>query len=379
MRKIHRGKIPIIVFLTTLVLLLVFCSDQEFAIFYYIENEREQKDESLENELSITSMLKVGNYYFIAAGGDMFRREETDNDWDSIEFPSGADYCTAMALFNGKLYAGFLEGNETFRFYSGTPSLKPDWQRITDSKIDGKQVIRAEVITGLGPTEQLFVFTFKDDKYSLYWSNNGSTYSDGILDQEEMLRNVTYNSTGGSEQYWAVSDAKIFTHTGSPVAGTFTEKTSNIPDDNGGYRGVYFSATHDKYYISTAEGVVASSTDGDTWVESDTQSVSGKDVPLGFIGEVANASPPWPPDPTESNVLVAAVGYGFYEMPDGDVTSLDRMSEFIATELYLGWVTGFFVDYDTPTPLVFVYTAGSGLWRNEYGFPGGWGGDWIWE
>ena len=73
------------------------------------------------------------------------------------------------------------------------------------------------------------------------------------------------------------------------------------------------------------------------------------------------------------------MGYGFFEMPDGDVANLDRMSEFIATELYFSWITGFFVDYDGPTPLVFAYTAGSGLWRNEYAFPGEWGEDWTWE
>ncbi len=358
--------------LVTLTALLISCSNQEFGIFYYIENEREQKDESLENELSILSMVKEGTFYYIAAGGRIFRRHETDNEWDSVKFPSQAEYCTALTVFQNELYAGFLEDTGTFRFYKGTASLDPGWQRITDSRVDDKQVIRAEVITGAA--EQLFVITFDNDLYSLYWSDDGTNYNDGILDQGDMLRNVTYNSTALSEQFWAITDSKIFIHMGTQVTvpTPFNSVPAVLPDARGGYRGIYYSATHGLYYVSTLEGIVVSSPDGTTWTESDTQTVSGRDVPFWFISEVADF-------PTESNVIVGSMGYGFFEMPDGDVANLDRMSEFIATELYFSWITGFFVDYDGPTPLVFAYTAGSGLWRNEYAFPGEWGEDWTWE
>ena len=363
-------------------ILLLSCSNQEFAIFYYIENEEEQKDESLENELSIISMVKDGSFYYIAAGGDIFRRMDTSDNWDSLKFPSGADYCTALTLFDpvgpepNMLYAGFLEGSSTFRFYKGTPSTNPNWQRVTDSKIDGKQVIRAEVITGSGPTEQLFVITFDDEYYSLFWSDDGTNYYDGILDEGKMIRNVTYNPAG-PQFYWVVTDDGIYTKGDDPLNNLdpeFDPKPDiELPPENGGYRGIYYSTIHNKYYVSTLEGVISSSSDGDSWESSGTKSVAGQDVQFWFFGEVDNR-----PALSESNVLVGSVGYGFFEMPDGEVASLDRMSEFIATELYYGWVTGFFTDYGA-TPLVFVYTAGSGLWRNEYTFPGEWGQDWTWE
>ncbi len=356
-------------------ILLVSCSNQEFAIFYYIENEEEQKDDSLENELSIISMVKDGSFYYIAAGGDIFRRMDTSDNWDALNFPSGADYCTALTLFNGKLYAGFLEGASTFRFYEGTPAIDPNWQRLTDPKIDGKQVIRAEVITGSGPTEQLFVITFDNEKYSLYWKTAVSAFEDGILDASSMIRNITYNPAG-PQFYWVISDDSIYTKSADPlIPGVFDSKPEiELPLENGGYRGIYYSTIHNKYYVSTLEGVVLSSSDGNTWESSDNQSVAGQDVQFWFFGEVDNR-----PALSESNVIVGTVGYGIFEMPDGEVSNLDRMSEFIATELYYGWVTGFFTDYDGATPLVFVCTAGSGLWRNEYAFPGEWGENWSWE
>jgi hypothetical protein len=320
----------------------------------------------------------IDDYYYIAAGGKIFRRHVSADNWDSVRFPSGADYCTALALFDldDMLYAGFLEGSRTFRFYRGNRSQDPNWQRITDSRIDGKQVIRAEVITGAGATDQLFVITFDDSVYSLYWSDDGTAYEDGILDESSMIRNVTYNSAG-PQFYWVISDDSIYTRSVDPlIPGLFDPKDSGeLPEDNGGYRGIHYSAIHGNYYVSTRDGVILSSSDGTSWDPSQTQTVTGKDVPFWFFGEVDNR-----PAPSKSNVIVGTVGFGFYEMPDGSVDSLDRMSEFIATELYYGWVTGFYIDYGGATPLVFAHTAGSGLWNNVYTFnPDQWGEDWTWE
>ena len=109
MRRNSNGRLFAALTLVTLIAILISCSNQEFAIFYYVENEREQKDESLENELSILSMVKedVSDIYYIAAGGKIFRRHESDDNWDSVKFPSQAEYCTALTLFKGKLYGLF--------------------------------------------------------------------------------------------------------------------------------------------------------------------------------------------------------------------------------------------------------------------------------
>ena len=139
MRRNSDRKLLATLTLVTLAAVLISCSNQEFAIFYYIENEREQKDESLENELSILSMVKAGTFYYIAAGGEIFRRDETDDEWDSVKFPSQADYCTALTLFNGKLYAGVIPKAECYRYEAdgqwrllGSLASRPDWA-VADS------------------------------------------------------------------------------------------------------------------------------------------------------------------------------------------------------------------------------------------------------
>ncbi|HUV07152.1 MAG TPA: hypothetical protein VMX75_05445, partial [Spirochaetia bacterium] len=132
--------------------LMLTCSNQEYAIFYFVENEKEQVDNSLDNNLSILSMVKSGSEYFIAAAGSMYTRSEGDDvkEWDHVDFPSGADYCTAMAFFDdgggGKIYAAFLMDNGSFALFRGNPAKSPGWTEIMDPKVRDRQIIRLEVV-----------------------------------------------------------------------------------------------------------------------------------------------------------------------------------------------------------------------------------------
>ena len=103
------------------VFLLSSCSDNEFPIFYYIENESEQIDNTLDNTLSITGMGKSGEDYYLSAGGTLYTRKHYDEvkRWNSVRLPSKASYCTAFKVVRDtttgdRLYAGCLMEDGTY-------------------------------------------------------------------------------------------------------------------------------------------------------------------------------------------------------------------------------------------------------------------------
>ncbi len=355
-------------------LLSLSCTENEFPIFYYIESESEQIDNSLDNTLAITGMGKSADYYYIAAGGTMFTRQHYDNieQWDEMELPDNASYCTAMTITHGPtpttsdgLYAGFLMQDESYALFVGAPKRSPLWHDVDDTDVAGKQIIRLEQLTTGEAQEQLFVITLDSGSYSLYYSNDGSTFAPALQDQSEPIKNVTYDTDNG--QFWAITRSKVFTFTGTQVTGQFTEKTANNPETHGGYMGVrWVGAPFNLYYISTQGGVIFSSPDGDNWTMSSAHTISDEDVPFTFFSVL-------PATGSAENVLVGTVGFGFFEMENGLVGSLSRLTEFTAHELYYGWVEEIFVDGDK----AFFRTIGSGLWRNVYE-SGSWG-DWVWE
>jgi len=349
---LSRGSLLVPVLLS--VLLVSSCSDQEFGIFYFLENETKQEDNSLENTLTVAGMLLSGSRYYIAGGGGMYSRTLSSTEWDDVRMPSGADYVISLSGFSvdGKMYAGFLMDDASYRFYRADPDRNPSWERITTSVVDGPQIMAIEELNG-----RLFVATYDDEDYGLYSSGDGTGYTTEIAPQSNRIFDVAFD--GGD--YWVAAGEEVYTGGSGALA---TKPSGELPDKNGGYTGVYHSTDYGKWYIAMDNGVVADSSNGTSWSESDSQSVAGKDVPFRRITEIPNP---------ENNILVATEGYGFYEMEDGQADSLERMSEFTAVELFKSWVLDIFID----APTVFCLTAGSGLWRNTYE-SGTWG-DWVWE
>ena len=371
MKRYHYLIVPVFVALG----LLSGCTDNEFPIFYYLEQEAEQTDNSLDNTLSITAMGKAAEYYFISAGGSIYTRLHYDNieKWQTVRFPAKAEFNTAMTISSvtggDVIYACFLMDDGTYKLFEGDPNKNPTWNEIVDAKAGGKQIIRLEALQkGHATDEQLLAITLYQGDYGLHYSDMGPVaFKNALTNQAAVIKNVTYNSP--ATEFWLITSSKIFTFTGSTIAGdgdVFTEKTADKPNVNGGYMGIkWLGAPYSSYYVSTQGGVVHSSADGTTWTASGTKSVGGEDVPFTFFAAV--------PADSYENILVGTVGFGFYEMREGTVSGLTRLGEFTANELYYGWVADIFIDEQK----VFCLTAGSGLWRNVYE-SGSWG-TWVWE
>ncbi len=75
---------------------LAACTNNDTAIFYFVENEQPVIDYSLDNNSTILGMGSAGGFYFVSLGGSMWQRPTTGTTWTKVRLPSGTDSCTAL-------------------------------------------------------------------------------------------------------------------------------------------------------------------------------------------------------------------------------------------------------------------------------------------
>lgn len=335
-------------------LLLFGCSENEFAIFFFVENETAQLDYSLENRISVNGMAKWQNYYYISAGGSMWTRNENEIEWEIVLFPDNAVACTALTLFGSELFAGFLMADDSFTLFKAAPNKKPSWTRITDETIDNRQILLLKVVN-----TRLFVSTEMDGDYDLIYKDKvGEDYfleNTGVPTQTKPISDVTWDLS----DYLAVTGTDIYY---GSVPGSMSESHPDVPTVTGQLKGIYYTVSYGgKHYLATDDGKVYSSEDGlATWVSTSSYTQLSNDVRFTTFGEI------------DGNILLGSIGYGLYETPDGEIKDADgndnlsRLTEFTASELYNGSVVGFYVEEETDPPTLFALTAGSGLWHSSY-------------
>jgi len=353
----------ILIFITITIFTLS-CTDNENAIFYYLENEEVEIDHSLNNEISISHMdMDASNNIYIAAGTSAYRY---GTSWNGLSFPSGTDFITSLIVFNVSgteyLFGGFKDGG-SFEFWRGNIGAdSPTWTQIDDPNnlIDGKQIIRLKELNN-----RIVAITYQSGNYNIYFSElNGTTFNNTNMPaQTSQILDIIEGAAGA---YWAITPTKIYS--GPTIDALTTERLladGDIPNTSDKFRGVHYSAGTNKYYISTDDGQVFESLDnnGNNWNASDTKDVSNKNVPFALFAEI------------NGNILVGTFGYGYYEMIGGSVDNLNRLGEFTSADLYDGVVVDFYINGNT----CYFLTAGSGLWRNTYTIADGWGSDWEHE
>ncbi len=350
----------ILIFITITIFTLS-CTDNENAIFYYLENEEVEIDHSLNNEISISHMDMDPAYnIYIAAGPSAYRY---GTSWNGLRFPSGTDFITALTVFDPpgappeRLYGGFMDGS-SYEFWSGNIGTNsPLWTEIDDlgNFIDGKQITRLKVLDS-----NLVAITFDGSGWNIYYSIDGTTFADtGIPAQGSQIFDIVEGPVGpGPNRFMATTSTTIFS---GPTISSMN--TTEYSPNKGNLRGIYYTTTYSKYYISNNDGRVYESLDKINWTSSETQDVSNKNVPFALFAEI------------NGNILVGTFGYGYYEMIGGSVDNLNRLGEFTSADLYDGVVVDFYINGNT----CYFLTAGSGLWRNTYTIADGWGSDWEHE
>jgi hypothetical protein len=344
----HKPLLAVVAFL-----FIAGCTDNDIAIFYFIENEVKQVDYSLPNESTILGMGKVTagttDYYFASAGPSVWRKNAgvSDADWNDVSVPNG--FATALVDFGGDLYAGSTNG-----LYTASAARSPSWTKVNDSLLNGKQLMALFQFA----EPRIFAATFDGSSYSLYSSPSGvgGTFAAEITGASKPIAQVAYD---GTTNYYVVTGTSLYEGTSGALA------TQPSPSLGSGEEltGVVFA--NSKLYVATDEGsVFATTPPAFTWPESTEESVSGE---LVWFERMASV------DTGPSNVMVGTHLDGFFDTKTGNVSDLARIPDFTADELYNGWVRDFYVDGST----VFALTAGSGLWRATYA--GTEFSDWIHE
>ena len=356
--------------LTTVFLAFLFfgCSENEFGIFYFIENETAQLDYSLENRISVTSMSRADDDYYISAGGSIWTRNVKEVEWETVQFPDNAVGCTALTLFGSELFAGFVMNDDSFTLFRAAPERKPSWDRISDAAIENRQVLMLKVVNSC-----LFVSTEKNGEYDLFYTLTGeenSLENSGIPTQTMSISDVTWDGS----VYLAAAVTDIFY---GPLGAMEVPEEPDPPGPtvSGRLRGIYYTDSYGgdggKYYLATDGGKVYSSDDNlESWSSTDSFSHLGNPVRFTTFSEI------------DGNILLGSIGFGFYEMRDGEIKdtddSLSRLTEFTASELYNGSVVGFYVDEETDPSTLFALTIGSGLWHSTFNQSDEWN-EWIHE
>ncbi len=325
------------------------CSDNDTAIFYYIENEQPVVDYSLENQSTILGMCTDGTRYFVSLGGSVWQRATAETTWYEVSPPAGGDWCNSLVSFGGSLYASMLVGSK-WGLWRGTAAAQPTWTLVSDADIAERQITALYVAGG-----RLFAsVTDSATSYTLLSSADGSDDSfdaTGISGRTKPVTQVTHDGT----LYYAAVGGQLL----RGAAAAMTTDVTPAAAAGDAVTGVYYSAVHGKVYVATDNGTLIAG-DGSTWTEAvtDVDDSSGVTVRFTRIGEAAGGG---------GNIVFGSMEHGVHYAPTGVISdapspTYTRLDDSTDSELYSGTVRDFFVD----GTVTFALTAGSGLWRAVY-------------
>ncbi len=328
------------------------------SVLWTLKSAELQIDNSLNNSLTILGMAIDANVmYYIACGPIMYQRPVGGNSWTSVGFPAGAMYCSSIAYFGGRLYAGFIKGDGTGDLYSTDPSVQPiNWGLPeSDTDINGKQIDKLWVAGG-SLVVSAIVVSGGTSSFTAYFRNGAAYDPVGATAITSEVVSVIHDGAN----FWALTKNQIYSGGALNSLAVFTPTTP----PTGTFAGMLNSGAN--YYISNTDGYVFISADGCvTWTASPQQSMTKAII----FTEIARI---------DTKILIGARNYGFYQMDDGDTTfaSLIRSTDFINSDLYMSSTRNFFID--TVNSRVFFCTEGDGLFNNTFTNPS-WGTSWTHE
>jgi hypothetical protein len=342
---------------------LLSCTANGGSIYATIETERKVIDSTLPKTLTIQDVVKTGAAapYFVA-GGAIYNGKLPDANnvigWPTvgqtavpIELPGSGALCTALALFNGELWAGFFtSGSVLGLFYStGRSFAGAGAVQVPDPVVAGKQVTLLEAANGnlfvVAATVSPGAYVYELD----YYSGATFTWTQLVSGFPRPITGVAWDGTS----YLMVSGVKLYT---APLAdppvfdagiSTLGSLTVDAADD---LRGVFADGTW--VLIPTKSGGVYLRDSAAIWSQIAADVINGNKVPyLTVAGPVDGAG---------DKYLVGSDGYGYYTLSASAKTVARFSDNTIA--LYTTAVRRILTDSAT----VFMGTSGNGLWRATF-------------
>lgn len=342
--------------LACIVILVIFsCSDYQQAIFYTIENETPITDNPLPNDITIFTIVKTSNAYYISSGS-MWKKstEDSEAQWQELEnVTDSLDLCNDLVFFNGNLYGAFFSASEnTYGFYmTATASTDLSWESANDTRVKDKQIVFLKQLDGT----HLFVGTAEQSQvnpnliaYSLYSSTDGIDFTNIVLDS---IPNPVLDIEFDGASYWVITNNTVYS--GTDLSSLEVKQPTSVQAGAPGYRGVLFSSVFSALYISTSSGLIHQYSSGN-WTVSPTTEVSSKAIPFTKMSEIPNG------------LIVGTAGYGYFEIVGGDINSIQRFAGITKTDLYHGIILEFLVVTADSTTSVYACTSGNGLWLGKY-------------
>ena len=382
----------ITILIAAVVLMSMFsCSDITGGLFYSIEQESEIYNGSLPDDLSVGTMFKNDDYYFIAAGNFRYIKvlAEESAEW-TIKNPVLTEtlLCQDFIIINNSAYAVFYNTAAT-AYYSYKASVSnPEqmgWEMVDMNIPDYQTLIDIETLDSL-----VFLYTVDlTGKYHIHTAaspafSESSGYETIISDLS--VGGELAIDTDSAGNYWLAAGNKIY-RTDGTLAGTvdLTPVYSEIASLNGnGFPGIVCvdtdtAAADDEVYISSDEGLVLERKSG-AWTVLNSTDEDGNFELLGDLYGMQHAVIA----AKDIDIILIASENGYYEMnsaadlttrtiidPKSSESRLTETIQYSSIDLSDIVINDFFIDPDPDStktddePYIFALCYRSGLWKNS--------------
>ncbi len=352
-------------------------------IFKSLEVESQLDDGELSNDLSVGSLVKQDDTYYIGAGL-VYKRGTGDDTWETYEAPAEDYICFQMAVIDSRIYAVFYNTDGTdFRLYY----VSGDGFKREDDLKEKKVMNLLPVVDASGVTIALFTAVrSSDNAYQLYYRTDSSgDFSkcgiEGASDDE--VAHMISDAAFYDSKIWIVSGNTVYTSDN----GDSFQIENDTPDSDAKYEGLYYAPTLDALFLSTIDGKVFGYKDG-SW--GSAGKIDGDETYRFYdMTELPVGNDKYP----DRTLLIVGSSNGYYEAvfnePPVENDDLDDINlqtpgldsystseNYLNTELSESVVTKLYTDTEESSddPPLFACTLVNGLWRNEKE-----GGDRIWN
>jgi len=350
------------------------CTAQGGSIYAIIETAQKTYVSTLDQTLTVIDLVNLGSAtyplpYFVAAGAIYNGTPPNANNvigWPNyganpirVSPPVSGALCTALTYFAPAtaLYGAFFTSNgSTMGLYKSPPTSPNFSTAVADSHVAGKQITLLQVANN-----NLFAVVATPSTGTSGFTYELDSSTDGITFTPTSLTGLTTPITGVGylgTTYYVTAGSNLYTGTGlAPIALSATgiagwtlasgEVLNGVTVDNG------------YVFIPSSNGAVYFSNNGSTWIRVGTSDqINSRSIIFLTVSTHIDTSTPG------NTFIVGADGAGFYFLNLAAGT-LSRFSDVTVTGLYAGSVRRVLVD-PIQNNLVFLGTAGTGLWRTNF-------------
>jgi hypothetical protein len=337
MHSMHNPHRAIVLSVLLILSLLSFsCTQDMEGIFYSLEKEIKVPDNSLNNDISVTGMIRVGSYY-LAAAGSVFYRGIGATEWQKLKSPITDAVVTDIETDGTNVVVAVTNGGSHGLFkldVTGVPAYTATNIYSTKQvfKLFRPNSVGSVILASVGVTEA------EADFFSINAALG--TASSTNLTPGQWVRGATWDGTN----YLICTSTSIYSNTTPTGVWTSPVGLAPVPGVSP-LRDIFADGT--TIYLS-AKNYLLKSTNGTSWASI----VNNSNYDFTTWAKV------------NGQLLIGTDGSG-YRHVDGSLSVSTPPGNFlrIPNLLYASVLAAF---TDVPINTVFFGTSVNGLWRGDY-------------